>query len=98
MKNAAPFKSLKAQLQPKSSPLPASMQSAEEEGRKALAPSIQAKREREASQKASMTGRFFFSVVFVNEVELEDYVRAHEIRLHDDEYVFGSEVDVRPAK
>ena len=98
MKNATPFKSLKSQLRPKASPIPASLETAEEEGRKALSPSIQAKRERESAQKASMTGRFFFSVVFANEKELDAYLQKHELRLHDDEYVFSSEVDVRPAK
>ena len=98
MKNAAKFKSLKSQLQPKASQMPASLEGAEMEGKKALAPSVQAKREREASQKASMTGRFFFAVVFANDAELEDYVRGRGIRLRDDEYVFGSDVDFRLAK
>lgn len=98
MKNIVKLKSLKSQLQQKASPIPSSLEGAEMAGEKALAPSVQAKREREAFQKASMTGRFFFSVVFANESELDDYVRGHGIRLHDDEYIFGSEVDVRPAK
>lgn len=98
MKNTKPFKSLKSQLHPKSSPIPESLEEAEEEGKKVLAPSILAKRERENAQKASMTGRFFFSVVFANEKELDAYLQKYELCLHDDEYIFGSEVDVRPAK
>lgn len=98
MKNTKPFKSLKSQLHPKSSPIPASLEEAEEEGKKVLAPSIRAKRERENAQKASMTGRFFFAVVFSNEKDLDAYCQKRGLHLHDDEYVFGSEVDVRPAK
>lgn len=98
MKGLPKIKSLKSQMQQKATPVPKSLDAAEEEGKKILSPSIQAKRDREAAQKASMTGRFFFSVVFANEKDLDAYLQKSGLRLHDDEYIFGSEVDVYPAK
>lgn len=98
MKGVTKFKSLKDQIHPKATPMPSSLENAETEAKKVLAPSVIAKREREAAQKASMTGRFFFSVVFANEDELDAYLRERGIRLRDDEYIFGSEVDVRLRK
>lgn len=91
------FDSVKSQFDKKSNPGKASLTEMEEAGEKILAPSIAAKRKKESELADELDALFYFAVVFRTRKERDEYLQFRKIRLHDEEYVFGSEVDVRPA-
>lgn len=65
-----------------------------EEGESIVSEALAKKRKHEADVLDTMDAGFFFSVVFRSRAERDAWLKEKGLRLRDDEYIFGSDLNL----
>lgn len=74
---------------------PSSIADIEKESQNVISEIIQKKRQHEKEVINELDAGFYFSVVFRTRVDRDAWLREHDIKLQDDEYIFSTQLDER---
>lgn len=73
---------------------PTTLAELEESSKKEISDAIKKKREHESDVIDTLDAGFYFSIVFRSRKERDEWLRRAEIELIDDEYVYGSSLNI----